>query len=192
MMKIEEPKYVTAVNTAGSSNTVRAARGGSARALRSVRARAAPRTRIGAYRRAPRAYLHAPDACRARIGAQDKCGQCFEVMCIDGQTRGLNSSRFGADSTSACHAPGKKSVVVQVTDSCPCVYPRNAVSNKQWCWCGAARATPRLAYVLRPLHARALSAYRPPRPRAAAAMCPTSTCRGRCVARASARTAACQ
>ena len=43
-------------------------------------------------------------------------------MCVDGPTRGLNNSRFGGG-PSACRDPGRKAVVVQVTDSCPCVYP---------------------------------------------------------------------
>ena len=65
---------------------------------------------------------------------QDKCGQCYEVMCVDGPTRGTNSSRFGGG-PSACRDPGRKAVVVQVTDSCPCVYPGNQASNSMWCWC---------------------------------------------------------
>ena len=36
--------------------------------------------------------------------------------------------------TSACRDP-EASVVVTVTDSCPCYYPSNAYSNKRWC-CG--------------------------------------------------------
>ena len=56
-------------------------------------------------------------------------------MCVDGPTRGLPGSRFGADAVSACHEPGRKSVVVEVTDSCPCNYPANAASNAMWC-CG--------------------------------------------------------
>ena len=70
----------------------------------------------------------------AGSGNTDKCGQCYEVMCVDGPTRGLNNSRFGGG-PSACRDPGRKSVVVQVTDSCPCNYPRNQASNSMWCWC---------------------------------------------------------
>jgi hypothetical protein len=48
-------------------------------------------------------------------------------MCVDGAQRGLSNSRFApGDPVSACHAPGTKSVVVEVTDSCPCVYPVRA------------------------------------------------------------------
>ena len=54
-------------------------------------------------------------------------------MCVDGPTRGLPHSRYGAESI--CYMSGRKSVVVQVTDSCPCDYPSNAASNRQWC-CG--------------------------------------------------------
>lgn len=71
----------------------------------------------------------------AGSGNTDKCGQCIEVMCVDGPTRGLPGSRFGEDAVSACRDPGRKSVVVEVTDSCPCNYPANAASNAMWC-CG--------------------------------------------------------
>jgi hypothetical protein len=71
----------------------------------------------------------------AGSGNTDKCGQCYEVMCVDGPTRGMPGSRFGAEAVSACHDPGRKSVVVEVTDSCPCNYPANAASNSMWC-CG--------------------------------------------------------
>ena len=108
MMKIDGPKFVAAAACAGSGNTVRCA------------GCAAPSVR-------------AADAAPA-AGAQDKCGQCYEVMCVDGPTRGLNNSRFGGG-PSACRDPGRKSVVVQVTDSCPCNYPRNQASNSMWCWC---------------------------------------------------------
>ena len=114
MMKIDGPKYVTAVNTAGSGNTVRAHR--LAGTLHRMKLTIAP-----------------------PIGSavpQNKCGQCYEVMCVDGPTRGMNHSRFGAPS--ACREPGKKAVVVMVTDSCPCVYPGNQASNSMWCWCVAA------------------------------------------------------
>ena len=57
-----------------------------------------------------------------------------QVMCVDGPTRGMNNSRFGGG-PSACRDPGRKAVVVQVTDSCPCVYPGNQASNSMWC-CG--------------------------------------------------------
>ncbi|KAF6262467.1 RlpA-like double-psi beta-barrel-protein domain-containing protein-containing protein [Scenedesmus sp. NREL 46B-D3] len=43
------------------------------------------------------------------------CGRCYEVACRPTQ--------------------GQKSVIVTVTDTCPCHYPSNAYSNKRWC-CG--------------------------------------------------------
>ena len=85
-------------------------------------------------------------------------------MCVDGRERGLSNSKFGDDGgVSACLAPGKKAVVVQVTDSCPCVYPSNAASNAKWCWCAHARACMHAqlcACVLRaPLTALSVSAH---------------------------------
>jgi hypothetical protein len=55
-------------------------------------------------------------------------------MCVDGAQRGLSNSRFvPGDPVSACHSPGKKSVVVEVTDSCPCVYPVHAARRvRRW------------------------------------------------------------
>jgi hypothetical protein len=43
---------------------------------------------------------------------------------------------YGAqlDRNGACHDP-ESSVVVMITDTCPCHYPGNAYSNKRWC-CG--------------------------------------------------------
>ncbi len=38
--------------------------------------------------------------------------------------------------SSACY-DSEASVVVIVTDTCPCVYPANAVGNKRWWWVAA-------------------------------------------------------
>jgi hypothetical protein len=38
------------------------------------------------------------------------------------------------DRSQACYQEGA-SVIVMITDLCPCDYPRNAFSNKRWC-CG--------------------------------------------------------
>jgi ferredoxin-thioredoxin reductase catalytic subunit len=57
-------------------------------------------------------------------------------MCVDGPTRGTKGSKYG---DGACNDAGRKAVVVQVTDSCPCHYPNNHVSNAKWCWCAALR-----------------------------------------------------
>jgi len=60
------------------------------------------------------------------------CGKCKEVRCKpagfrDGYGEWLDRNNVCYD-TSA-------SVVVTITDSCPCYYPGNAYSNKRWC-CG--------------------------------------------------------
>ena len=64
-------------------------------------------------------------------GLTDKCGQCYEVMCVDGATRGKDWSDLGP--WGGCAEPGKKSVVVMISDSCPCHHPNSG--NKRWC-CG--------------------------------------------------------
>jgi hypothetical protein len=46
---------------------------------------------------------------------------------VDGYGEKLNRG-------STCKDPSRK-VVVMATDTCPCVYPANAWSNKRWC-CG--------------------------------------------------------
>jgi len=62
----------------------------------------------------------------------NSCGTCYAVSCrraavVDGFGESL-------DRTSTCHDESRQ-VVVMVTDTCPCVYPANAMSNKRWC-CG--------------------------------------------------------
>ncbi|KAG2452438.1 hypothetical protein HYH02_002681 [Chlamydomonas schloesseri] len=62
------------------------------------------------------------------------CGRCYEVTCNpasfnDGYGQWL-------DRSGACYSGA--SVVVTITDSCPCNYPNNAYSNKRWC-CGDMR-----------------------------------------------------
>jgi len=64
-------------------------------------------------------------------GLTDQCDVCFEVMCKDGDTRGLDHSREAPDS--GCVEPGVRSVVVRISDSCPCHHPNT--SNQKWC-CG--------------------------------------------------------
>lgn len=67
--------------------------------------------------------------------AQDyrgSCGKCKEVKCKnmsfkDGYGQWLDRSSVCFDESS--------SVVVMVTDTCPCHYPNNYHSNKRWC-CG--------------------------------------------------------
>ena len=64
-------------------------------------------------------------------GLTDKCGQCYEVMCVDGATRGKDWSDLGP--WGGCSEPGKKTVTVMISDSCPCHHPNSG--NKRWC-CG--------------------------------------------------------
>lgn len=61
---------------------------------------------------------------------EDSCGRCVEVMC---DPRWIQDN-YGAsyDRTAACLNPAY-SLVVRVTDDCPCSYPANAYSNKRWC-----------------------------------------------------------
>jgi len=47
--------------------------------------------------------------------------QCFELMCVNGRTRGLPTSSLGP--WPGCNAPGQRAVVVMITDSCPCHHP---------------------------------------------------------------------
>merc|ERR1712129_277604 len=62
------------------------------------------------------------------------CGQCFEVKCKDGQTRGKWWSKLGKDSP--CHKYNKgKSIIVKITDTCKCYYLPKQASNERWC-CG--------------------------------------------------------
>ena len=65
-----------------------------------------------------------------------ECGQCFEVMCVNGRTRGLPWSLLGPWPGCLPGDAGTKSVVVMVTDSCPCHHPNP--SNRRWC-CGDAQ-----------------------------------------------------
>lgn len=64
-------------------------------------------------------------------GTTRKCGECYEVACVDGPRRGLQSSAEGP--WGGCRASGRKSVVVMITDSCPCQHPNPG--NQKWC-CG--------------------------------------------------------
>jgi hypothetical protein len=63
---------------------------------------------------------------------QGSCGRCYEVKCNsmsfkDGYGDSLSRDGVCKDSES--------SVVVTVTDTCPCHYSNNYYSNKRWC-CG--------------------------------------------------------
>ena len=52
-------------------------------------------------------------------------------MCVDGATRGKDWSDLGP--WGGCSEPGKKTVTVMISDSCPCHHPNSG--NKRWC-CG--------------------------------------------------------
>ena len=60
------------------------------------------------------------------------CGKCKEVRCKQAGFR----DGYGEwlDRNNVCYDTSA-SVVVTVTDSCPCYYPGNSYSNKRWC-CG--------------------------------------------------------
>jgi hypothetical protein len=59
------------------------------------------------------------------------CGRCVEMRCVhDSLTDGYGET---LDRKGACKTDG--TVVVRISDTCPCVYPGNACSNKRWC-CG--------------------------------------------------------
>jgi hypothetical protein len=63
---------------------------------------------------------------------EGSCGRCKEVRC----TPMLFSDGYGEwlDRTNMCYDESA-SIVVMVTDTCPCTYPTNYSSNKRWC-CG--------------------------------------------------------
>jgi hypothetical protein len=56
------------------------------------------------------------------------CGRCYEVACRATTVRDGYGGTL--DRTHTCQ--GQKSVIVTVTDTCPCYYPSNAYSNKRW------------------------------------------------------------
>lgn len=60
------------------------------------------------------------------------CGRCYEVACANLQLTDGYGQRL--DRTSICHNTDQ-SVVISITDECPCHYPTNYYSNKRWC-CG--------------------------------------------------------
>jgi hypothetical protein len=62
----------------------------------------------------------------------NSCGTCYAVAC----RRAVVEDGFGEklDRQDTCVDESRR-VIVTVTDTCPCVYPANAMSNKRWC-CG--------------------------------------------------------
>eukprot|EP01025_Chloroclados_australasicus_P002929 TRINITY_DN1066_c1_g1_i1.p1 TRINITY_DN1066_c1_g1~~TRINITY_DN1066_c1_g1_i1.p1 ORF type:complete len:428 (-),score=55.08 TRINITY_DN1066_c1_g1_i1:887-2170(-) len=70
-----------------------------------------------------------PDAHWGFLGS---CGRCYEVKCLPS----MFQDNFGEtlDRGGVCYDPSA-SVVVTVTDTCPCNYASNWYSNQRWC-CG--------------------------------------------------------
>ncbi|KAG2452437.1 hypothetical protein HYH02_002680 [Chlamydomonas schloesseri] len=60
------------------------------------------------------------------------CGRCYEVQC--NPTSFSDGYGNHIDRTSPCYG-NSSSVIVTVTDTCPCYYPANEYSNRRWC-CG--------------------------------------------------------
>ncbi|KAI8467129.1 MAG: WD40-repeat-containing domain protein [Monoraphidium minutum] len=65
---------------------------------------------------------------------QGSCGRCYEIACDPQWVK--DGYGEGFDRKDVCHDAGQ-SLVVTVTDTCPCHYPDNYYSNKRWC-CGDA------------------------------------------------------
>ncbi|GBF90955.1 hypothetical protein Rsub_03810 [Raphidocelis subcapitata] len=76
----------------------------------------------------PSMYAAWPDV---QEGFGASCGRCLEVACID-STFNDGYGKY-MDRSSACYDQ-KRSVVVKIVDSCPCIH-QNAYSNRRWC-CG--------------------------------------------------------
>jgi hypothetical protein len=60
------------------------------------------------------------------------CRLCYEVACQDMSFNDFYGNWL--ERASVCYDQSS-SVIVMVTDVCPCYYPPNAYSNKRWC-CG--------------------------------------------------------
>ncbi|KAG2451251.1 hypothetical protein HYH02_003858 [Chlamydomonas schloesseri] len=60
------------------------------------------------------------------------CGRCYEIACREARfSDGYGNAIDRSGGT--CSRGG--SVIVTITDACPCYYPANEYSNKRWC-CG--------------------------------------------------------
>eukprot|EP00775_Hariotina_reticulata_P008069 gene8070-8264_t len=60
----------------------------------------------------------------------NSCGACFEISCDQIWIQDNYGQKL--DRTYSCY-DSSNSVVVRITDTCPCTYPANAYSNKRWC-----------------------------------------------------------
>eukprot|EP00884_Botryococcus_braunii_P002835 jgi/Botrbrau1/12552/Bobra.0169s0089.1 len=66
----------------------------------------------------------------ANPGFRGACGRCYEVQCDPG----IVYDDFGQqyDRTTACY-DSSASLVIRITDACPCNYPPSPESNRRWC-----------------------------------------------------------
>eukprot|EP01026_Neomeris_dumetosa_P055859 TRINITY_DN5093_c0_g1_i1.p2 TRINITY_DN5093_c0_g1~~TRINITY_DN5093_c0_g1_i1.p2 ORF type:complete len:481 (-),score=36.76 TRINITY_DN5093_c0_g1_i1:2346-3788(-) len=70
-----------------------------------------------------------PDAYWGYLGS---CGRCYEVKCLPSVFKDNYGEQL--DRAGVCYDP-EASVVVTITDTCPCNYASNWYSNQRWC-CG--------------------------------------------------------
>eukprot|EP01025_Chloroclados_australasicus_P018455 TRINITY_DN196_c0_g1_i5.p1 TRINITY_DN196_c0_g1~~TRINITY_DN196_c0_g1_i5.p1 ORF type:complete len:418 (-),score=51.86 TRINITY_DN196_c0_g1_i5:3505-4758(-) len=70
-----------------------------------------------------------PDAHWGYLGS---CGRCYEVKCLPSTF--IDNYGESLDRSGVCYDP-EASVVVTITDTCPCNYASNWYSNQRWC-CG--------------------------------------------------------
>jgi hypothetical protein len=74
----------------------------------------------------------------ANPGFQGSCGRCYEIAC--NPTSFKDNYGEYIDRGSVCY-DSSASVVVMITDSCPCNYPSNYHSNYRWCAACSALCT---------------------------------------------------
>lgn len=58
------------------------------------------------------------------------CRTCYEIACEEAWISDNYNQKL--DRTYTCRNT-EESLVVRITDTCPCTYPANAFSNKRWC-----------------------------------------------------------
>ncbi|KAI8471576.1 MAG: RlpA-like double-psi beta-barrel-protein domain-containing protein-containing protein [Monoraphidium minutum] len=63
-------------------------------------------------------------------GYESSCGTCVEVACEQSWIQDNYGQKL--DRSWSCHDT-QESVVVRITDTCPCTYAANQYSNKRWC-----------------------------------------------------------
>eukprot|EP01026_Neomeris_dumetosa_P053047 TRINITY_DN4730_c0_g1_i9.p1 TRINITY_DN4730_c0_g1~~TRINITY_DN4730_c0_g1_i9.p1 ORF type:complete len:413 (-),score=50.89 TRINITY_DN4730_c0_g1_i9:2292-3530(-) len=62
----------------------------------------------------------------------NSCARCYEIKCMPSEFQDNYNQKLSR--TGVCYDP-EASIVVTVTDTCPCNYAANYYSNKRWC-CG--------------------------------------------------------